>query len=359
MSAYKDKEHDTWYIKCRYKNWKDENKWLTKRGFKTRRDALQWERDFLVQRAGDMNMTFDDFLAIYEKDMRVRLKESTWATKENIIRKKLAPYFGEKPLCEIKASDIVQWQNELLRYRDENSGCGYSAVYLKTVHNQLSAIFNHAVRYYGLGSNPARVAGNMGSEKSVEMKFWTKEEYLKFSEVTMDDPQAYCCFEMLYWCGIREGEVLALTQADFDFETKKVSISKTFQHVNGRDLITEPKTPKSTRQVVMPDFLCEEMQDYLKMCYALEPADRIFPTTKSFLRRKMIAACEQLGIKQIRIHDLRHSHVSLLIHMGFSAVAIAERMGHESINITYQYAHLFPTVQTQMADRLNKKQEDS
>ena len=105
----------------------------------------------------------------------------------------------------------------MLNYRDKN-GKPYSPVYLKTLHNQLSAVFNHAVRHYNLKVNPAAQVGNMGKPKSREMLFWTKAEYLKFAEAMMDKPLSYYAFEMLYWCGVREGELLALTPADFDFE---------------------------------------------------------------------------------------------------------------------------------------------
>ena len=158
---------------------------------------------------------------------------------------------------------------------------------------------------------------------------------------------------MLYWCGIREGELLALTPADFDFERGTVSISKSYQRLKGRDVITDPKTPKSNRVIKMPNFLCEEMQDFIKSLYGAEPTDRIFPVTKSYLHREMDRGAKETGLKRIRIHDLRHSHISLLIDMGFSAIAIADRVGHESIDITYNYAHLFPTRQTEMAEKLD------
>ena len=103
----------------------------------------------------------------------------------------------------------------------------------------------------------------------------------------------------------------------------------------------------------MPKFLCGEIQDYLSMLYDVKPDNRIFPITKSYLYREMQRGGRQSGVKRIRIHDLRHSHISLLIDMGFSAVAIADRVGHESIEITYQYAHLFPSKQTEMAERLD------
>lgn len=240
----------------------------------------------------------------------------------------------------------------MLAYRNEENK-PYSSSYLKTLHNQLSAIFNYAVRFYDLRSNPAAKAGNMGSEERKEMLFWTKEEYQKFSEVMMDKPISYYAFQMLYWTGIREGELLALTPADFDFEKGTVKISKTYQRIKGEDMITSPKTKKSNRTVQMPDFLCTEMQEFFNMQYGRKRKDRIFNITKSYLHHEMDRGSKAAGVKRIRIHDLRHSHISLLIDMGFSAVAIADRVGHESIEITYRYAHLFPSKQKEMAIKLN------
>ena len=166
---------------------------------------------------------------------------------------------------------------------------------------------------------------------------------------------SYYAFEMLYWCGIREGELLALTPADFNFTKKTVRINKTYQRIHGQDLITSPKTRKSVRTVEMPDFLCDEMQDYLKSLYKVQKNERIFPITKSYLQHEMRRGSKEADVKRIRIHDLRHSHISLLIDMGFSAVAIADRVGHESIDITFRYAHMFPSRQVDMAQRLNNE----
>ncbi len=169
----------------------------------------------------------------------------------------------------------------------------------------------------------------------------------------MDKPISYYAFQMLYWTGIREGELLALTPADFDFEKGTVKISKTYQRIKGEDMITSPKTKKSNRTVQMPDFLCTEMQEFFNMQYGLKRKDRIFNITKSYLHHEMDRGSKAAGVKRIRIHDLRHSHISLLIDMGFSAVAIADRVGHESIEITYRYAHLFSSKQKEMAIKLD------
>ena len=133
--------------------------------------------------------------------------------------------------------------------------------------------------------------------------------------------------------------------------------SKSYQRLNGQDLITTPKTEKSNRVITMPQFLADEIHDYLKMLYDIGENDRMFTVTKSYLHREMDRGAKEAGVKRIRIHDIRHSAVSLLIDMGFSATAIADRVGHESIDITYNYAHLFPSKQTEMADKLNMEVE--
>ena len=352
MPVFKNEDNGTWYVMARYVNWKGERKQKCKRGFATKKEAQEWERMFQLQNSSDLDMSFEAFTELYIRDVKNRLKENTWLTKEHIIRTKILPFFGKLKISEISTKEIITWQNEMLAYRDEKKK-PYSQTYLKTLHNKLSAIFNHAVRYYELRSNPAAKVGNMGSEEHREMLFWTKEEYKKFAFEMMDKPVSFYAFEMLYWCGIREGELLALTPSDFDFDKETVTINKSYQRLHGEDVITTPKTKKSNRTIKMPHFLCEEMQEYLGMLYGLKKKDRIFTVTKSYLHHEMDRGAKAAGVKRIRIHDLRHSHISLLIDMGFSAVAIADRVGHESIEITYQYAHLFPSKQTEMAKRLD------
>ena len=351
MAVYKDK-HGKWYVSVYFVDWKGERARKLKRGFGTKREAQEWERQFLNQSKEDLDMSFEAFVELYKRDLKERLKRSTWLMKTSVIDQKILPYFRKKKVQEIKPTDIIAWQNVMLTWRDEN-GRGYSPTYLKTIHNQCSAIFNHAVRFYELKSNPAAKAGNMGKENTKEMLFWTKPEYQCFSDAMMDKPVSFYAFEILYWCGLRLGEMLALTAADFDFAKNTVRINKSYQRIGCEDVVTDPKTAKSIRTVQMPDFLAEEMKDYIKSLYGISNDERIFPISKNYLHHEMDRGCKATGVKRIRIHDLRHSHVSLLIDMGFSAVAIADRVGHESIDITYRYAHLFPTTQQEIATKLS------
>ena len=203
MAAFKDKKNGSWYVQFRYTDWRGERQQKLKRGFATKKEAQAWEREFLMQKQADINMSFESFVALYEKDVKPKLKLNTWLSKEHIIRTKILPYFKKRKLSEITARDVIDWQNEI-RQHTKSSGESYSPDYLKNVHTQLSCIFNHAIKYYGLQINPAAKAGNMGSEQPKEMLFWTKEEYLKFIDAMMDKPMLYYAFEILYWCGMNK-----------------------------------------------------------------------------------------------------------------------------------------------------------
>ena len=126
---------------------------------------------------------------MYAAEIKPRIREHSWIDKEYIINDEITPFFGDMRMNEIKPVDVVRWQNELIQYRNKD-GEPYSPTYLRTINNQLAAIFNHPERYYDLPNNPVSKTTRMGSSKGSEMVFWTKEEYLKFSEAIMDESGA-------------------------------------------------------------------------------------------------------------------------------------------------------------------------
>ena len=217
MPAYKDSKTGTWFVKFYCKDWTGENKQIKKRGFATKREALDYERNYKIRQENNLDMTLGEFWKLYTEDVKNYVKLNTWLTKEHIVDTKILSYFKNLKMNEITPGDVRKWQNEMVAFRNEN-GKSYSQTYKKTMHNILSAIFNHACRFYNLKSNPARQAGNMGREEKKEMLFWTTEEYKKFSEAVIDKPVSFYAFEMLYWTGMRLGELLALTMEDFDLE---------------------------------------------------------------------------------------------------------------------------------------------
>lgn len=254
MKAEKDKKTGKWLIQYRYTDWQGKRRKSTKRGFATKREAEEWLRNFLITQKADFDMKFEDFWKIYCADMETRLREHTMRTKKYIVELKILPYFGNKRVNDITAADIRQWQNELIKM-------GYSPTYLKTINNQLSAIFNYAVRYYDLKSNPCAKAGNMGKSKAEEMDFWTGEEFRKFIDSVMNKRLSYMAFMILYWTGMRLGELLALNPKDVDLEKRTISITKSYQRLGKKDVITPPKTSKSKRVITIPEFLAADIKD--------------------------------------------------------------------------------------------------
>lgn len=346
MKAEKDKKTGKWLIQYRYTDWQGKRRKSTKRGFATKREAEEWLRNFLITQKADFDMKFEDFWKMYCADMETRLREHTMRTKKYIVELKILPYFGDKRVNDITAADIRQWQNELIKM-------GYSPTYLKTINNQLSAIFNYAVRYYDLRSNPCVKAGSMGKSKAEEMDFWTGEEFRKFIDSVMNKRLSYMAFMTLYWTGMRMGELLALNPKDIDLEKRTISITKSYQRLGKKDVITPPK---SKRVITIPEFLAADIKDYMDSLYDLQENDRLFPITKYYLEHEMQRGIKESGVKRIRVHDLRHSHASMLIELGFSPLEIANRLGHEKVETTLNtYAHLYPNKQTKLAERLDSE----
>lgn len=356
MPAYKytlkDGKTTKWYANFYYTDWTGSKKHVCKRGFKTQREAKEYERSFLDQQNTNSDILFASLVENYLEDMGNRLKPTTMENKRNIIESKLLPYFSRLKVCDIDTIKIRKWQNELLTYRDEN-GKPYSKTYLKTVHNQMSALLNYAVLHYGLPQNPCKAAGSIGRSHAEEMKIWTQEEYECFSS-KIEKSALKLAFDILFYTGIRSGELLALTPSDI-LPDKRISINKNYAKVKGEELFLIPKTPKSKRTLAIPDFLYDDIHEYVSKLYGIGPNDRIFYFTKSALEKEIKRVAEKAGLETIRVHDLRHSHASMLIEMGFDVLEISERLGHESVKTTLDtYSHLYPDKDKKLAGALNR-----
>ena len=357
MPVYKDDKRGTWTARFYYTDWTGQRKQKKKRGFKRQIDAKEYEREFLAGLQYDQSkadMQLSTLVSEYIRDAKTRLKLSTIKTKENMINTKILPYLGSIKVSDITPRIVREWQNRLVKSDEE-----YSQTYLRSIHNQLSAIMNYAVKYYNLPNNPCSIAGSIGKKKAGTMKIWTKEQYEKVIQ-HVHDPGYFVAFEILYWTGMREGEMLALTPADI-LPDRKICVNKTFSRMDGDDIFTEPKTEKSERFLEVPKFLYDEIMDYIGRLYGIKDNERIFYFTRSGLSKHLKVAAEKAGVEKIRVHDLRHSHASLLIDMGYSIFAISERLGHEKVSTTMDiYGHLFPNRRTEMIQALdNLRREEN
>lgn len=355
MPAYKDDLRGTWYCQFYYKDWKGTRQQKRKRGFPTKKAAKEWEREFLNTLSKTSDIMFPALVENYMEDLETRLKPTTMETKRSIFETKITPYFKNFKTCDIDALAIRQWQNELLNYRDEK-GLPYSDTYLRTINNQMSAILNYATAYYHLQGNPCRMAGSIGKSDADAMQIWTLDQFERFIECE-DKAAGKLAFDVFFWTGAREGELLALTIEDFIFDgvdEYRLSISKNFEVVKGTKYLLTPKTDSSNRCITIPQFLYNEAMEYYNSLYDPDPKERLFYFTKSYLLKEIKRVAKMAGLDPIRVHDLRHSHASLLIEMGFNILMISQRLGHEKVETTWRtYAHLYPDKERILATQLN------
>ena len=357
---YSTKAGIKWLVKVRYFNpITKSNAVEYKRGFSSKREAKQYEEDFLEQLESSgietppEKKTFEDVYKEYlASHKREDLKESSLRTKTTIFENHIFPTFKDMPIREITADLIAEWQSDM-KSKTTLHGKKISNSFLRTVQSQFNSVINYAHDKGYLICNPLADIKNMGI-KDKRVVFWTLEEYERFSYCAMNYPDCYYAFEVLYWCGIREGELLALTLEDINLDNATISITKTYQRINQRDVITTPKTPSSVRTVSMPAFLVDELREYIAMLYDPRPNQRIFAITKSKLCKSFKTITIEAGLKHIPIHGLRHSHVSLLINKKYDIFEISKRIGHKSIKTTQDtYGHLFDAVQKTIANDLD------
>jgi integrase len=345
-----------WYTSFYYTDWTGVRRRVVKRGFKTQREAKEYEKQYVDMNHVSCDILFSSLVENYYEDMAHRLKPTTMRSKHDIIDTKILPFFKNLKVNQIDVVNIRKWQNMLTSFRDEN-GQGYSATYLKTINNQLTAIFNYAVKNYRLQFNPCTAAGSIGKSKATEQPFWTLEQYKKFA-AQIQKISYKVAFDILFWTGMRQGEMLALTPEDI-LPTMRIDINKNFAKVDGEEIFLIPKTSKSCRCISIPKFLYEEIMDYINKQYGIQKTDRIFYFTKSALTHEMAKATQAANLPKITIHGLRHSHASLLINMGYQAKEVADRLGHEKVGTTLDtYSHMWPDKDLDLANRLNNLKDE-
>lgn len=354
MPVYKE-ENGTWRARFYYIDHTSKRRETQKRGFKKKSEAQEYEREFLRKAQYNVDMTFESLVVLYFEDLSTRLKENTLETKKYLMELKIAPFFNKLKLSEITPNTIRAWQRKILQYTNEKTGKKYSQTYIKTMNNQLVAIFNYAVRFYNLKENPCHKAGSIGKKNADEMNIWSIEEFKKFiSSEKLINPIAKTGFQTLFWTGLRIGELLALTREDIDLEKKTLRVNKSYQRLKGRDIITTPKTPRSNRIIEISDNLANVLENYFEKLYDLKKKDRIFPCTKYLFEHEIKRIAKAENMESIRLHDLRHSHASLLIHLGVNPVLISKRLGHEKVETTLNtYSHIYPNANISMMNLLN------
>lgn len=347
MSASKSK-NGGWISRFYYTTYNGERKQAFKRGFNTKKEALEYERDFLAKAEFQVSMSFKNMCELYLEDMSHRVKPTTYNLRKVVITQRIIPVLEKVQVCEITPAHIRKFQNSLMLDKK------YSQTYLKLINSTLSGIFNFAVKFYKLESNPVTKAGSIGKTKT-DMDIWTIEEFKKVSEASEKRIDIYTILNILFFTGIRVGELLALTYGDIDFKKQTIKINKTLVRINGKNEVTSPKTESSIREILINEKLLNIIEKYSEKLYGLNDETTLFELHQTNVRKQIKSFAEKAGVKIIRVHDLRHSHASLLIHLGVNPLAISKRLGHENIDTTLNtYSHLYPDASKKIVEMLEE-----
>ncbi len=344
MPVYKDEKRNTWYCKFYYKDYTGTRKQKCKRGFARKSDAAAYERDFLLRLSGSADVTFKTLRESYIDYKRTRVKASTLRNLEYCLTGQIAPYFDNKSIRDISPADVLSWQNELIKSNRKETT-------INKINSRLVDVFNYAVKYFGLPKNPC--IENIGKQKrdADSIDFWTLEEYREFiSHVSAIEYRMI--YELLFYTGMRIGELRALTLSDLDFDKNTIQINKTLPRCT--DEATTPKTLNSFRTISVPSEVMAHLKEYTKRIYDLTNTNRLFFMEYQTIARCKNDVCSKHNIRQIRIHDFRHSHVSLLINLDCSIMMIADRIGDTPATVQSTYAHLYPEKKDAVLEKLEK-----
>ncbi len=368
MPSYeKNKNSGLW--SCRFRETDEKGETHQKRlsGYKSKKDAQYAYEDYIKseeereaakkaeeeakKRLPD-EMTFLQLYHLFIDFKRTRVKNSTLYDMEKKITDKILPTFAEMKVKEIAPSDVLKWMNRL---------SGYSYCYRKNLFSFLAAICSFGEKYYTIPNVTKNVDRPRNTERKREMEIWTPEEF-SAAISTEEDPVFIAFFTTLYTLGCRRGEALAITWNDINFAKNTIKIDKniTFKTTNKQNgqsyEVTTPKNKGSVRIVAAPPFLLDILKG-IKPAKITPEKPFVFggesPLSATNIERHLTNCAVAAGIKRIRVHDLRHSCASYLIHSGVSIVAVSRQLGHTDVEQTLNtYSHLLPDDRSQIINNL-------
>lgn len=353
-NIHKDAKRGTYYFRITYYDRTNKRKEIKRSGFKQRKEAVKKCNEIMdeLEGIGQINkLPFDKLAQEYLYWYSARRKASSVKSLKTHLNNHLIPHFNSIDVFNLTTQDVMKFQNKKLKE-------GHSGEYLKKMHVFLVSLLNHAMKYHDLKSNVASLVGNFEIESNKRLNYWTLDQFNQFYEVLPTIEQKIF-FKLLFYSGARKGEIRALTWQDINFDDNYIHINKTDYHGD----VTVPKTKAAIRDIYLPTHMMDDLKEYLNWyqnnnIYKSEYV--LFGTffkafSESKIDRWFTNAYKLLptDFPKIVIHEIRHSHASLLINHGASLMVIAQRLGHSSIEeVSTRYGHLYPSTQKEIVKYL-------
>ncbi len=357
MPTYKDEKTNTWYCQFYHTDWNGQRKHTTKRGFKLKREAEQYELK-TKYRPTEQDITIGTLLEMYKSylDQRVKigtLKPTTHLRYTTLIQLYIAPYFLPDTLLKsITTESINLWLINLMSYTSSHTGHSLNTSTISTAKTQLCSILNYATRKKLLSVNPIRDAEKLPAAKKKTVAVWTLEQYNVFYN-SLRKEQHRLAFNLMFFCGLRIGEVLALTPADVNTDGT-ISIHHTLARVRKQKMLLAPKTPSSERTISVPQFVYDQLVNYISHLYDCSPDDCIFNVGTKNFANLLDYHSKKFNLPRLTPHGLRHSSASILLKLTGDIAMVSQRLGHKDPRITLQvYAHMLPGADKEASKLLN------
>lgn len=363
MAVYKSKKATKdgrqYFFRVKYKDIFGVSHDYSSPKFATKKEATTEEALYLIkinnQQMTTSNVTLKQVFNDYYNQKTRQVKKQTLKKDVNHFK-----YLKSIEDCKINSIDI----NIYRKWRTYIDSLPYSIETIRKIIQLFKRLIEYSSKYYNTSDTILKFVDNVRdvNTRKKEMDFFTYEEYLKFDSV-IDDHEYHTFFEILYYLGLRQGEAQALTWSDIDFEKNELSVNKTLTtKVKGEEwTISSPKTKNSNRVLPLTDKLVKDLkimlkssQQYVDFNYKWFVFGKIKPFAESTIFNKKNIYCKKAKVKQIRVHDFRHSCASLLINKGAKITLVSKYLGHSNITITLNtYTHLYKNELTEMTDLLN------
>lgn len=346
---------------------------IIRKGFKTKKEALDIEQHIRVvelrEKRFDFLVTTDMlFNILEEEDLQNNRKISYISTQKNNYERHIKPYFKDTNLNKLSYEHIFEFREHLkTKSKKQNSNSTLSPNTVNKIMILLKKIFDTGVRKSLIDKNPVDNLRKLPISKPT-ISFWNVEEFKEFRKLITKDEISYdLFFTIAFFTGMRMGEILALNWYDVNLITSTIHITKTAYFVNNVNHINSTKTRAGTRLITINNKLTvmltdwkEKQVDLLKEFTTDTDSLQIIQSTPIAITKNMVdkkfkqVLSRNKNLKKIRIHDLRHSHASLLINQGEDYLVVKERLGHASITTTIDtYSHLYPSKQKNLANKLD------
>ena len=346
---------------------------IIRKGFKTKKEALDIEQHIRVvelrEKRFDFLVTTDMLFNILEEEDRQNNRKISYiSTQRNNYERHIKPYFKDTNLNKLSYEHIFEFREHLkTKSKKQNSNSTLSPNTVNKIMILLKKIFDTGVRKSLIDKNPVNNLRKLPISKPT-INFWSVEEFNEFRKLITKDEISYdLFFTIAFFTGMRMGEILALNWYDVNLITSTIHVTKTAYFVNNENHINSTKTRAGTRLITINNKLTvmltdwkEKQEDLLKEFTKDTESLQIIQSTPIVITKNMVdkkfkqILSRNNNLKKIRIHDLRHSHASLLINQGEDYLVVKERLGHASITTTIDtYSHLYPSKQKNLANKLD------